>query len=310
MNILSDVRDERQLKALIGLSENQFTTILIKFTDSYKELKIQCYEDSHQLDKRKPGAGSKGRLDTMDKKLFFILFYLKTYPTFDELGYQFGLDRSNANRQVHQLMPVLHRALEQLGVMPKRAFESVEDYKQVFDGIEKIIIDATERPHARPVDEDAQKAKYSGKRRQHTVKNTVISDTSKYIYFLGHTVDGSIHDYALFKGEFPPDIDWFESFSILVDLGYLGIQGDYKIGEIGIPNKKPRKSKSNPSPYLTDEQKEENKALSKVRVIVEHAIGGMKIFGILRIKFRNRITNFVDDVAIVAAGLWNMKLCF
>ena len=93
MNLLNDARDERQLKALIGLSEDQFNKILIKFADCYKKLKLQRYEDSQQFDKRKPGAGSKGTLDTMDKKLFFILFYLKTYPTFDELGYQFGLDR-------------------------------------------------------------------------------------------------------------------------------------------------------------------------------------------------------------------------
>lgn len=309
MNLLNDARDERQLKALIGLSEDQFNKILIKFADCYKKLKLQCYEDSQQFDKRKPGAGAKGTLDTMDKKLFFILFYLKTYPTFDQLGYQFGLDRSNANRQVHRLMPVLHRALEQLGVMPKRAFEDVEDFNQVFDDIEKIIIDATERPHARPVDKKAQKDKYSGKSKHHAVKNTVIADTYKKILFLGYTACGSTHDYTLFKKEFPSDVDWFKHLSVLVDLGYLGIQNDYQIAELGIPHKKPRKSKSNPSPRLTEEQKEENKALSKVRVIVEHAIGGMKVFGILRIKFRNRITNFVDDVAIVAAGLWNMKLC-
>lgn len=194
--------------------------------------------------------------------------------------------------------------------MPKRAFKDTEEFNQVFDNIKKIIIDATERPQARPVDKQAQKDTYSGKSKQHAVKNTVISDTDKKILFLGYTVCGRMHDYALFKKEFPPGLDWFKRLSVLVDLGYLGIQDDYQIGELGIPHKKPRKSKSNPSPGLTKEQKEENKALSKIRVIVEHAIGGMKVFGILRIKFRNRISNFVDDVAIIAAGLWNMRLCF
>lgn len=310
MNILNDVRDERQLKALIGVSSDEFDTILSEFTRCYEVLKLEQYTNSEKVDKRKPGAGAKGKLNSMESKLFFILFYLKTYPTFDELGYQFGLDRSSACRNIHHLMPVLKRTLDQLGVIPKRTFNGLEDFKQVFDNIEKFIIDATEREHARPTDKEEQKKKYSGKTKKHTVKNTVISDTEKKILFLGNTVCGSTHDYTLFKEEFSPEIDWFKDHSILVDLGYLGIQNEYTIGDLGIPHKKPRKSKSNPSPSLTNEQKEENKKLSRTRVIVEHAIGGMKIFGILRIKFRNRIDNFVDDVVIVAAGLWNARLCF
>jgi len=76
--------------------------------------------------------------------------------------------------------------------------------------------------------------------------------------------------------------------------------------ESNIPHKKPRKSKANPAPTLTDEQKEENRLSSSIRVIVEHAIGGMKRFNALVAKFRNRTSNFVDDVALSAAGLHNL----
>ncbi len=78
--------------------------------------------------------------------------------------------------------------------------------------------------------------------------------------------------------------------------------------EINIPHKKPRKSKANPNPTLTEEQKEENRAVSRVRVVVEHAIGGMKRFAILTQTFRNHKDNFVDTVAVIGAGLWNWKL--
>ena len=126
--------------------------------------------------------------------------------------------------------------------------------------------------------------------------------------FLGYTVAGSVHDYRLFKEEFAVDEAWFETFKLWVDLGYLGIQKSYNALQIYIPHKKPRKSKANPSPSLTDEQKEENREISRVRVVVEHAIGGMKRFAILVNKFRNRTTQFVDIAAGLGAGLWNWKL--
>lgn len=104
------------------------------------------------------------------------------------------------------------------------------------------------------------------------------------------------------------DEAWFETFKLWVDLGYLGIQKSYEALFISIPHKKPRTSKSHPNPSLTDEQKEENREISRVRVVVEHAIGGMKRFAILVNKFRNRTTQFVDTTAVLGAGLWNWKL--
>ncbi|WP_133512783.1 transposase family protein [Candidatus Thiosymbion oneisti] len=37
-------------------------------------------------------------------------------------------------------------------------------------------------------------------------------------------------------------------------------------------------SKKNPFPKLTSDQKQENRKLAKVRILVEHVIGGMKHF--------------------------------
>ena len=80
----------------------------------------------------------------------------------------------------------------------------------------------------------------------------------------------------MLKQELPPEIDWFRDVEVWVDLGYQGILSDYKGDMIDIPHKKPRKSKKNPHPELTEEQRAENKTLSQVRIFIEHAIGGMK----------------------------------
>lgn len=128
---------------------------------------------------------------------------------------------------------------------------------------------------------------------------------------LGETVPGSQHDYSLLKTELDPKIDWFNSTEVSVDLGYQGIQTDYASPEqIHIPHKKPRKSKKNPDPQLTRQQKRENRQIGRVRVLVEHAIGGMKIFRVLTIRLRNHLKHLADDFILVAAGLWNLKNSF
>jgi hypothetical protein len=300
--------DERQFKALTGLSRAAFRKLLTVFMVCYQEIIQENYEQNKAQRKRMPGAGQKGRLNTLEKKLFFILYYLKTYPTFDVLGYHFALDRSKACTNVHHLFPVLLKALDRLKVLPKRQFNRVEELQAAFAGITELFIDATERPHCRPQNEQAQREKFSGKKKQHSVKNTVIATACKMILFLGYTIFGSKHDYSLFKAEFSPDQPWFETFRLWVDLGYLGIKTDYEAVEINIPHKKPRKSKANPATALTDEQKEENRRMSKVRVVVENAICGMKRFNVLVAKFRNRKNYLVDDVVVLAAGLHNLML--
>ena len=142
------------------------------------------------------------------------------------------------------------------------------------------------------------------------LKNTVMSMPDKFIVFLGRTFSGHHHDYSMLKQELPPDLDWFRDLEVWVDLGYQGIQSDYEGDMIEIPHKKPRKSKKNPNPELTAEQRAENKAVSQVRILIEHAIGGMKRFNILVQRFRNHKDNFEDESIGICAGLWNLNLCY
>ena len=127
---------------------------------------------------------------------------------------------------------------------------------------------------------------------------------------MGRTFSGHHHDYAMLKAEFPPDYDWFAAIKVLVDLGYLGIGKDYAGAEILLPHKKPRKSQHNPQPTLTPDQKANNRAISHVRIAIEHAIAGIKRYNILVHRFRNRQPNFHDEVIALCAGLWNFALVY
>ena len=137
-----------------------------------------------------------------------------------------------------------------------------------------------------------------------------MSLPDKMIVFLGRTLSGHNHDDTMLKQELPPDVDWFADLNVRVDLGYLGIQSDYRGDQIEVPHKKPRRSQKNPSPQLSDTQKAANTVLSQVRIFVEHAIGGMKRYTILVHGFRNRKDHFEDDAIGICAGLWNLVLSY
>jgi len=164
--MVMNVRDERQMRALTGLSFNEFEQLLPIFTAVYEAERQRLYEQAVQSGKRqrKPGGGRKSKLPTVADKLLFVLNYYKEYPTFDALGAKFDLARSKANEHVHELSPHLYEALVQMTMMPHREFQTVKELKQALDGIDRIIIDATERAYRRPQDEQEQKAHYSGKK--------------------------------------------------------------------------------------------------------------------------------------------------
>jgi hypothetical protein len=157
-------KDEREFKALTGLSKAAFNRLLPQFEQCLAAAKQAAYEKNQEQRQRQPGAGRKGKLATGEQKLFFILRYFKGYPTFDELGHEFDLDRSKACTNVHGLAPILLQTLSQLGMVPPRQFASVADMRAAFAGIEELFIDATERSQHRPQDGQAQKAQYSGKK--------------------------------------------------------------------------------------------------------------------------------------------------
>lgn len=171
-----------------------------------------------------------------------------------------------------------------------------------------MIIDATERRHHRPKDNAQQKALYSGKKKTHTIKNTVIVDVERYIHFLGITTQGNIHDINLLNIDLLGKItNALKEIKILVDLGYLGIKDYVELDDLLIPFKKPRKSKNNPKPQLSDEQKAYNKELSAQRVIVEHVLAHVKRFSVLTDVFRNKINEWDDLFITIVASIHNLE---
>jgi hypothetical protein len=64
------IRDERQMKALTGLSQAQFDPLLPVFSDIYQATQQHTYAKgvASGTRRRKPGGGSTGKLPTMAEK--------------------------------------------------------------------------------------------------------------------------------------------------------------------------------------------------------------------------------------------------
>jgi hypothetical protein len=108
--------------------------------------------------------------------------------------------------------------------------------------------------------------------------------------------EGSVHDFTIVKEEnwkFPQGI------SVYQDTGFQGHCPENVT--IKQPTKKPKGKE------LTPEQKEYNTEVSKVRVKVEHTIGRVKIFRIVKETLRNWKQEFKDLVMQICCGLANFK---
>jgi len=157
------IYDERQLRALTGLSLKNFILLL----EQFKTILDECQAERYKGKTRKAGSGQNGKLNKPEEKLLFILHYLKCYPTFDQLGFTFYMDNSSAAAYVKKLLPILMATLNRLDVLPKTEFNNPEEMRLAFTGLDTLLIDATERVISRPQDNERQREHYSGK------KNTI-----------------------------------------------------------------------------------------------------------------------------------------
>jgi hypothetical protein len=71
------IRDDRPMKALTGLSQAQFDHLLPVFSEIYRVTPQHTYEEgvASGTRRRHPGGGSKGKLPTMAEKLQLVLSY-------------------------------------------------------------------------------------------------------------------------------------------------------------------------------------------------------------------------------------------
>jgi len=116
------------------------------------------------------------------------------------------------------------------------------------------------------------------------------------ILYLSPTYPGSVHDKTLIEEE---QFSFSKKVLLWLDLGFYGMKMEK--AHIIMPYKTPRGGE------LSDEQKEFNKWVSKIRVRIEHVIASVKDYRIVKDTFRGRLYNKEDAVMLIACGLHNFK---
>jgi hypothetical protein len=287
-------KQPRRFLALTSYTVEEFQALLPYFRSEFERY-VQMYTlDNKRRTKRKYSTYKNSPLPTIEDKLLFILIYLKQASTQELHGTLFEMSQPKANKWIHLLHPMLNHALGAAGELPVRDAVQLnlsEEEQSLF------FHDGTERPINRP--QKDQRTYYSGKKKQHTVKNNVISNETCKILFLTSTCEGKKHDKRITDEAgytFP------EGSTVYQDTGF---QGFYPEGVLIVqPKKKPRGGE------LTPDEKAENSRISSIRIRVEHAISGVKRCRIVKDKLRNWKAGFRDLVMETCCGLHNFRLNF
>jgi hypothetical protein len=295
----------RKFLAMTGYSVEEFEALLPSF-----QAQFEAYVKSHKLNgkprcQRRYTDYKNSVLPTIEDKLLFILIYLKQGQLQEAHASLFGMHQPDANKWIHLLHPLLNQTLATLAELPTRhAAELESELEQALaedDQVQLMLFfhDGTERPIVRPKDPEAQKLYYSGKKKQHTVKNIVLINARCKIIFLTQTCEGKKHDK---RATDEAAYHLPEGSTLYQDTGFQG----FTLAGVTIiqPKKKPQGIE------LTADDKANNRLISKIRIRIEHAIGGVKRYRIVKDKIRNWKNNFRDQVMETCCGLHNFRLNF
>lgn len=292
--------------SVLGMSASEFMDLLYRFSSQLRIQERSWYIQQGRT--RKQGGGRKPVLNSDAKKLFFVLFYYKTHPTYRVCQALFELDKENCRIWRLRLERVLHRASDHYLVLPQRKTRVAGSFLWIVPQLHQFIVDGTERPVKRATDHQAQEQFYSGKKKDHTVKNVICIDPyTRRIMGVTDTYLGKTHDLEVFRS----DRLYFQIPKGSVGLADSGFQGiDHPFLKAIIPYKRVRGQGE-----LTSEQKTTNTAISRKRVLVEHVFAHLKKYKILSEPLRDKCLTPDNmkpaDVPFkTIAGLYNFHLSY
>jgi hypothetical protein len=203
-------RNRRRHLAMTGLTIKEFKKLHVAFQQAEQETQTQVEAERAKRHprQRQPGGGRHAILRDSQQRLLFILVYFKTYTIQEVHGSLFDMSQSRANRLIHEMTPLLKRALDIVGMMPERDPKQLAKSKtaqarkrgQYVD----LVIDGTDRQRQRPKNKDEQVLHYSGKHKTHTDKNLlVVNRKTTRIEYLSQTYAGTAHDKKIADHEAP-----------------------------------------------------------------------------------------------------------
>ncbi len=288
MNFNSLSKRPRNFMNFTSLSVSQFKELVELHRENWERLTIN--KKKQVFRQRKMGGGRKLKINNLEDRILIFITYTKYYLSYFFMEQIFGVDESTICRIVKEISILLSKEL--IIDKDRKRISSLKELINEYPEIANIIIDATEQKF-NTRDNDF----YSGKRGMKTIKTQIVTDNKGRILFVDNPVPGRMHDYEYLKKSCIPK--WLtrnkNEIKILADLGYQGIYKDFPYLQSKIPFKKIGIRKE-----LNDLEKEENKKISKKRIVIEHAFGRLKKFKILGESYHNSLQNYSNFFKSIA----------
>lgn len=285
-------------RSVTGLTVKEFDLYIDPLTLNLAQSEIDRLKSTAGR-KRAVGGGRNHDLNFCDQFLL-TLVWLRLYPTYEVLGYFFGVSDSSAHRIVKRCLPIMeasgHHQIEKSKVHAQR--KSGYKLEEIFEEIPglAVVVDAFEQRIEKPAKQDEADRFYSKKKKIHSLKSQVAVDayTGEFLD-IAESLNGRRQDKGYFNESgltqrLPDDT------SYMGDLGYPGLDKDLERGRI--PRKKPR---DKPRP---EEDKEYNTTFSRARVIVENSIARLRIYNALSDRDRHH-QRFHYQRVVAVAGIVN-----
>lgn len=280
----------KEIKRLLGIDQEQLQKLI-----SYAELLHQQKQEEIERKKvrvNQKGGGKKSKLSPQEQ-ILLTLIYLRHSPTFQLLGLQFGVSETTANDIFHYWLPILSEALPPSLLEQVKKIEGDYEWLQELLSELQLIVDTSEQVRERPGLYQEQKGFYSGKKKNHTLKNQfIVLPDGKDIVDILAGVPGPKSDINLLR-------ECFRQFA--PEQKFIGDKAYQGESQVTTPRKKTKGGQ------LTDEQKQENRELSQQRISVEHVIRLIKIFNVARERFRLAYLNY-KPVILAICGLIRLRI--
>ncbi|MFE1907980.1 transposase family protein [Streptomyces gardneri] len=225
--------------------------------------------------RRAAGAGARHRLAFVDR-LVATLIHLRHDLPHSVLALLFGVDRSTVTRAIGEIRALL---AERGCAVPDRPGLRLRTLTDMFadaqaEGIE-LRLDATEIQVRRPLaGRGGRRAFVSGKKKQNTMKATVIADRQGRTLWSDARRPGRMHDATAARNEGIGGV-YFQHFldvEVLLNDGYLGLRRDHP-GQAITPPRKPNKIAL---PHVHAAREEARHRHSSKRITVELALADHK----------------------------------
>jgi len=269
--------NDEDFKLHTGLRKNTFYKILNYLTIEFDK----CHE-----------KGSKRGIGVTCRFVLAITYW-RDYRPMRQMGLDYDVPKSTVCDSIKWVEITLSKwnviKLEDIKLEIKKVEE--KGIK-----VETIIGDVTEQPKERPVIN--QEVDYSGKKKMHTTKNQIIVTENGERIINYYNASGTTHDYQMLKdSNILPTLNELDICGMF-DSGYQGVQKE--LSKATIPYKKSKKHQ------LTKEEKEFNKNLSRKRVKIEHVNRELKIFRIMKERYRNHMNRY-DAKLMIMCGIYNLN---